>query len=221
MTSELSQVMELWLEESRKREVERREENERREQEWKEAEARREEEWRRMKEQRAQRSEDLMRTLVATLAEREPRRPRTEFGIDSPELTKLTLSDDIEAFMTTFERSMEAHEIERTKWPVLLAPQLTGKAQQAYAALSSEDSKNFVKVKDSEAIFKRCDINEETYRQRFRSAKVKEGESPSEVVTRLSDMAAKWLKEHDTRERVIDMIVKEQFLTMLPEDICV
>ena len=51
---------------------------------------------RRMEEQRAQRSEDLMRTLVATLAKREPRRPRTEFGIDSPKLTKLTLSDDIE-----------------------------------------------------------------------------------------------------------------------------
>ena len=46
MASELSQVMELWLEESRKREVEQREENERREQEWKEAEARQEEEWR-------------------------------------------------------------------------------------------------------------------------------------------------------------------------------
>ena len=66
MTSELSQVMELWLEESCKCEVEQREENEQREQEWKEAEARREEwrqkeeEWRRMEEQRAQRSEDLM-----------------------------------------------------------------------------------------------------------------------------------------------------------------
>ena len=55
--------------------------------------------------------------------------------------------------MMTFERSMEAHEIERGKWPVLLGPQLTGKAQQAYAALSSEDSKDFTKVK--EAIFKR------------------------------------------------------------------
>ena len=118
--------------------------------------------------------------------------------------------------MMTFERSMEAHEIERTKWLVLLAPQLTEKVQQAYAALSSEDLKNFVKVR--EAIFKCYDINEETYRQKFWSAKVREGESPSEVVTRLSDMAAKWLKEHDTRERVIDMIVMQQFLTMFPED---
>ena len=70
-----------------------------------------------------------------------------------------------------------------------------------------------------EAIFKRYDINEETYRQRFRTAKVKEGESPSEVVTRLKDMAAKWLKEHDTREKVIDVLVLEQFVTILPEEV--
>ena len=170
-----------------------------------------------MEEERARRSEEIMRTLAASLAEREPQRLRTEFGVDSLKLTKLTLSDDIEAFMTMFERSMEAHEIECTKWLVLLAPQLTGKAQQVYAALSSEDSKNFTKVK--EAIFKRYDINKETYRQRFWSAKAKEGESPTEIVTHLTDMAAKWLKEHDTRAKVIDMVVMGQFITMLPEEI--
>ena len=206
--SELSKFMELWLEESRKRDEERQKEEVRREEErrrYEEEWRRKEEEWRRREEERARRSEEIMRTLTASLAEREPRRPRTEFGVDLLKLTKLTLSDDIEAFMTTFERSTEAHEIERVKWLVLLAPQLTGKAQQAYAALSSEDSKNFTKVK--EAIFKRYDINEETYRQRFRSAKAKEGESPTEIVTHLTDMAAKWLKEHDTRAKVIDMIV--------------
>ena len=71
-----------------------------------------EKEWRQMEEARAQRSEDLTRTLVATLAEREPQGPRTKFGIDSLKLTKLTLLDGIEAFMTTFERSMKADKIE-------------------------------------------------------------------------------------------------------------
>ena len=32
-------------------------------------------------------------------------------------------------------------------------------------------------------------------------------------------MAAKWFKEHDTREKVIDMIVMEQFTIMLPKEI--
>ena len=42
------------------------------------------------------------------------------------------------------------------------------------------------------------------YHQRFRSAKVKEGESPTEILAHLMDMATKWLKEYDTRAEVID-----------------
>ena len=57
------------------------------------------------------------------------------------------------------------------------------------------------------------------HRQRFRAAKAKELESPTEIVTRLMDMAAKWLEECETRTKVIDMIVMEQFITMLPEEI--
>ena len=39
------------------------------------------------------------------------------------------------------------------------------------------------------------------------------------MVACLTDMAVKWLKEHDTREKVMDMIVMEQFITMLLEEI--
>ena len=49
-----------------------------------------------------------------------------------PKLTKLGRSDDIEAYLTTFECMMAAYGVYR------LAPHLTGKAQQAYAAMSTE-----------------------------------------------------------------------------------
>ena len=79
------------------------------------------EDWRRIEEDRAQRSEEIMRTLAGSLAEREHRRPRTKFGVDSLKLTKLTWLDDIEEFMTIFERSLEAHKIERENgWCCLL-----------------------------------------------------------------------------------------------------
>ena len=112
---------------------------------------------------------------------------------------------------------VSGHEIECGKWLVLLGPWLTGKAQQAYAALGNKNLRDFTKVE--EAIFKRYDINEETYHQRFRAVKAKETESPTKMVTRLTDMAAKWLKECETRAKVIDMIGMEQFITMLPEKI--
>ena len=107
--SELSKFMELWLEESHKHGEEWQKE------EYKEQWHGKWEEWRWMEEERAWRSEEIMRKLAAHLAECEPRRPRTEFGVDLLKLTKLTLSDDTEVFMTTFKRSMKAHKIEIIK----------------------------------------------------------------------------------------------------------
>ena len=49
-------------------------------------------------------------------------------------LTKFSeATDDIEAYLTTFERLATIYEVDITRWAYLLAPQLTGKAQQAYA----------------------------------------------------------------------------------------
>ena len=49
-------------------------------------------------------------------------------------VTKLTEEDDIEAYLTTFERMMDAYEVPQSRWSFKLAPQLIGRAQQAYDA---------------------------------------------------------------------------------------
>ena len=49
--------------------------------------------------------------LIRGLMERRPR--RVEVGPESLKLTKLGENDDIEAFLTTFERAVEAHGVER------------------------------------------------------------------------------------------------------------
>ena len=87
--------------------------------------------------------------------------------VEAIKLTKLTDEDDIESYLTTFERIMAANEVSREYWSFQLAPHLTGKAQQAYAALPLEEAKVYDTVK--EAILRRYDINEETYRQDFGS----------------------------------------------------
>ena len=48
--------------------------------------------------------------------------------------------------------------------------------------------------------------------------KWKENETPIEMVTHLKDIADKWLSEKDTREKVVDVVVKEQFIEVLPEE---
>ena len=125
-------------------------------------------------------------------------------------------AEDIEAYLTTFERAVDAHNVDKTKWSVILAPQLTGKALQVFATMGNKDSKDYEKVK--EAIFRRYDINDETYRQRFRTVNLKENETPLEMVTTLQDLADKWLQKNDSKEKVIDAIVREQFIDILPED---
>ena len=56
---------------------------------------------------------------------------------------RLTESDDIEAYLTTFERLVTSANLERQHWAAELAPHLTGKAQEAYTTLSSVDASDF------------------------------------------------------------------------------
>ena len=70
---------------------------------------------------------------------------------------------------------MAAYGVDRSQWVYRLAPHLTGKAQQAYAAMSTEDASTYEEVKA--AVLRQYDISTETYRQRFREARLKEGET--------------------------------------------
>ena len=126
----------------------------------------------------------------ATASETRPEGERSS-GRGKVVLTKFVEGDDVEAYLTTFERLMTVHRVEQTLWVVHLAPQLAGRAQQAYAALTADVAGDYESVK--QAILRRYDISPETYRQRFRAARRKEQEAYSELATRLEDLAKKWL----------------------------
>ena len=130
-------------------------------------------------------------------------------------IADLGSNDDIENYLTTFERVAQTYKWEKKDWVVKIAPHLTGKAQAAFAAMASEESNNYDKVK--EAILRRYDITEETYRQRFRSIKKGEHESYKETYVRLNDMFCKWTKpETITKEQLADIVIKEQLVNDMP-----
>ena len=56
---------------------------------------------------------------------------------------------------------MQAYNIPPEQWIYYVAPQLTGRAQQAFAALPTGESKDYVRVKA--AILMRYGVSEETY----------------------------------------------------------
>ena len=129
-------------------------------------------------------------------------------------LVALTERDDIESYLVTFERIMAAHKVDQGRWPHYLAPQLTGKAQSAFAALPVSDSADYDAIKA--AILVRYDINEDAYKNRFRASKRKDGETNREFTVRMMDSLTKWLKEYNTVDQIHQVLGIEQFLSSLP-----
>ena len=82
-----------------------------------------------------------------------------------PSMPKLTEVDDVEHYLTTFERVATAYKWSKEVWMMKLAPLLSGKAQAAYASMGIEECSNCEKVR--EAVFRQYNICEETYRQPF------------------------------------------------------
>ena len=131
-------------------------------------------------------------------------------------LVPLSERDDIEAYLVTFERIMKAHKVDEDRWAHYLAPQLTGRAQLAFAAVPTADSAKYEAIKA--AILQRYDINEEAYRRRFRTAARGDGETNREHAVRLMELQRKWLKDCTTVEGLQEAIGLEQFLSTLPQE---
>ena len=220
-SSSLEEMMKLLIEDRRKREEEFASERANRE---REREAERE-----AREREVAKQMDTMRSQIDSLVElvKQSQKVGAEtaaaMAAEKPaskepqvKLVSLTEKDDIEAYLVTFERIMEAYKVEKDRRTYHLAPQLTGRAQQAFAALTSEDAKSYDAVKA--AILVRYDINEEAYRRRFRTAIRKGSETNKELATRLMDLQAKWLREHQTVEEMREVIGLEQFLNALSRE---
>ena len=106
---------------------------------------------------------------------------------------------------------MRAFDITEDQWSLYLAPQLTGRAQQAYAALDGDEAADYETVKT--AILRRFAINSDTYRQRLRAAKLGKDETANELRTRLLHYTTKWL------DKLLDALVLEQLYTSLPSEV--
>lgn len=66
--------------------------------------------------------------------------------------------DDIEQYLTTFERLAVAYMWPKEDWAVHLVPYLSGKARSAYVVMDINESMDYDNVK--EAILAKYEINE-------------------------------------------------------------
>ena len=101
-------------------------------------------------------------------------------------LSKLSDSKDVEAYLTTFECMISVYVVPEERWVFKLTPQLTGKAQQALAALGADEAVDYQRV--HEAVLRRYNISEESYRRQFGTARKERSESFHELAERLGDL---------------------------------
>jgi hypothetical protein len=151
--------------------------------------ARQEEERKRLAELNATNMMEQLREVIMLVGEKRDSGRRATGTAVEPKIARLSDADYIEAYLTTLERLMNVDSVDRATWAVRLASHLTGKAQQAFAAMRETEATDYDKVK--EAILRRYNVSQETYRQRFRSVRRKEEESYAELVVRLEDLLHK------------------------------
>uniref|UniRef100_A0A8D0GRD6 Uncharacterized protein n=1 Tax=Sphenodon punctatus TaxID=8508 RepID=A0A8D0GRD6_SPHPU len=138
--------------------------------------------------------------------------------IKEPLLHQHSPDDDIEVYFSTFERVADACQWPRGEWMTRLVPSLTGKAQEVYSSLDPRDTGDYGKAKA--AILRHYDISAENQRQQFRQFCYQEAEGPREAYNHLHRLCRHWLKpESRTKEQILELLILEQFLTVLPEEI--
>ena len=133
-------------------------------------------------------------------------------SVKGPRIPTFREGEDIEVYLTTFERLAEANEWPREVWAARLAAVLTGKARQAYVRMDLAESKDYDKVKA--AVLKRYDRDAEYYRTKFRESRKEGDESFKEWAIRTLDYFSQWVREvGDDMGKLKELIVLEQLMS--------
>ena len=123
--------------------------------------------------------------------------------------------DSIEEYIIRFERFATENKWPKSGWATNLSALLSGKALGVYSRMSSDDAKDFEKLK--KALLARYDLNAEGFRKKMRSVSAEEMESPEQYYDRLCNYMNKWMELSDTKKdykSLFNLVVMEQFIEM-------
>ena len=128
--------------------------------------------------------------------------------------------DDMDSYLLRFERLATAYGWEEKDFGLYLGTLLRGKALKVYTNLPKDVADDFDSLKN--ALLKAYAIDADTYRKKFRSAKVKDDENYTQLVVRLEQYLERWLtlaKVEKKYDSLCDFIVKDQILSNCPHDL--
>jgi len=100
--------------------------------------------------------------------------------------------DFMDSYLGRFERFAETQKWKREHWAMYLPARLNGRALDVYSKMPPEQASDFERLKD--APLKRYQLFSDSFKKRFRSAKPKAGETPSQFLTKLDNYLERWIE---------------------------
>ncbi|XP_060616426.2 zinc finger and SCAN domain-containing protein 31-like [Anolis sagrei] len=126
--------------------------------------------------------------------------------------------NDAQSFLASFEEVATACQWPKDVWVTRLLPALQGEAKKTFVRLGVQDREDYGKVKA--AILQGDALRREKSRQCFRHFCYQEAEGPRGAYGHLQELCHRWLKvEKHTKEQILEDLILEQFLTVLPLEI--
>ena len=128
--------------------------------------------------------------------------------------------DDMDSYLKRFERYARSMDWEQSDWAVPLGALLTGKALEVYTRMPDEESSDYSKLKD--ALLHRFQLNEDGFRQKFRRAKLEQGETYSQFADRLKGYLTRWVEmgaKAKTYNDLVDLMIREQINNVCQRDL--
>lgn len=136
-------------------------------------------------------------------------------------LVPLFRESEVDSYFSVFERIAVALQWPTEVWALLLQCKLHGKAQEAMAALSLEESLSYESVKS--AILRIYELVPEAYRQKFRSNRKSPNQTSTEFAREKGVLFDKWAAacSADDFHSLRGLLLVEDFKKCLPECIVV
>ncbi|KAL2096412.1 hypothetical protein ACEWY4_008560 [Coilia grayii] len=106
-------------------------------------------------------------------------------------------------------------------WPLMLQSVFSGKAQEVFSALSSDQATQYDVVKTT--ILHAYELVPEAYRQKFRNLKKPDQQTFVEFAREKECLFDRWCtaQKADSREQIKQLVLLEDFMNCLPEPVAV
>ncbi|XP_069045871.1 uncharacterized protein [Lepisosteus oculatus] len=127
----------------------------------------------------------------------------------------MTELDDVEAYLTTFERTATRNAWPKEQWAGRVAPYLIGEAQKAYYDLKEEDAENYETLKNK--ILARLGVTMAIRAVRFHNWSYQINKPTRSQMFDLVHLAKKWLQPEEFNPgQVVERVVLDHFVRSLP-----